>query len=73
MELLSQALVILALGMGLTFVFLYLVILAVSLTGRIVCRFEAATAADGDEAGQKVVAAIAAAVHEHEHGHGGRG
>lgn len=67
MELFRQALIIMALGMGLTFVFLYFVIMSVRLTGWLVCRHETrreAESAGGAAAGQAVVAAVAAALHE---------
>ena len=76
MDLFRQALIIMCLGMGLTFVFLYMVILAVQFTGWLVRRCEAGL--ETEEAGTElrsgaVVAAIAAAVNEHESGGHGRG
>jgi Na+-transporting methylmalonyl-CoA/oxaloacetate decarboxylase gamma subunit len=66
-DLLRQAVVIMCLGMGLTFVFLYVVILAIRLSGRLVAMYEARAALDDGKDGA-IVAAIAAAVNEHDSG-----
>ena len=76
MELFRQALIIMCLGMGLTFVFLYMVILAVQIAGRFVRRYEAGLEkeeAGGESQSGAVVAAIAAAMKEHGSGGQGKG
>ncbi len=69
MELFRQAVIIMALGMGLTFLFLFCVIQAVRLTGWLVARYEARLAggaADMDADMGASVAAIVAALHERD-------
>jgi sodium pump decarboxylase gamma subunit len=74
MELLKEALTIMALGMGLVFLFLLVVILLVQGVARVVRRFEqvqASGGADGsgsDVATERRVAAIAVALHTQRDG-----
>jgi sodium pump decarboxylase gamma subunit len=67
MALFQQAVIIMVLGMGLTFAFLWLVIQSVRLTGWLVCRRETLPKpeADGMDRGA-LAAAVAAALHEHD-------
>jgi sodium pump decarboxylase gamma subunit len=74
MELMNEALIIMSLGMGVTFAFLALVIGAVNLTAKVVHRIEGppqeeppASAAAGTPSNRaRRVAAIAAALHDRD-------
>lgn len=75
MELLVQASVIMVLGMSVTFAFLGVVIAGVNMAAWIIHRIEGAPTEAGNDVPQagtpdrrKIVAAIAAALHQHPSG-----